>query len=435
MALKRTPALTKSLIFFITVLFAVSLTSGFHITLGGYDRSITSLIGVGIFLIFCVSLTRKLQLLPLSIAVVFFIPTSIDIFVNQEFGTATFVFIFNLLTFYFLAVLVSNLSNDQVSFIMASFAASFLAFAVWHYTTNDYSHFRFFYNIFNPNEVAIIGLSSLAFIYFLSDSYTDKFFSAALGTALKVILLLSVMTIIFFIAATGTRFAVIGSVILSLSLIIKSIILAKTSYNSKYKTTLYATGLIFSVVAMTGFGGLKNAYDVTSFNFDGNTSFNFDGNTSDRMIWSSENENIYYTVGGLSKPLVYDLGKVDGSISSLGGRLPSWKLAYYMSLHHPLSGIGSGFFNAERERLKIPSAHNFLVESYIVGGVLGGAVIAGLLILSLIFGISQYLLNNTASYLILGSLLIISMMMNLWHLKVFWFLLSILVGHFMRKKA
>ena len=427
MALKRTPALTKTLIFFITILFAVSLTSGFHITLGGYDRSITSLIGVGIFLIFCVSLTRKLQLLPLSIAVVFFIPTSIDIFVNQEFGTATFVFIFNLLTFYFLAVLVSNLSNDQVSFIMASFAASFLAFAVWHYTTNDFSHSRFFYNIFNPNEVAIIGLSSLAFIYFLSDSYTDKFFSAALGTALKVILLLSVMTIIFFIAATGTRFAVIGSVILSLSLIIKSIILAKTSYNSKYKTTLYATGLIFSVVAMTGFGGLKNAYDVTSLHFDGNT-FN-------RMIWSSGNENIYYTVGGLSKPLVYDLGKVDGSISSLGGRLPSWRLAYYMSLHHPLSGIGSGFFNAERERLKIPSAHNVLVESYIVGGVFGGAVIAGLLILSLIFGMSQYLLNNTAHYLILVSLLIISMMMNLWYLKVFWFLLSILVGHLMRKKA
>ena len=106
-----------------------------------------------------------------------------------------------------------------------------------------------------------------------------------------------------------------------------------------------------------------------------------------------------------------------------------------MSLHHPLSGIGSGFFNAERERLKIPSAHNFLVESYIVGGVFGGAVIAGLLILSLIFGMSQYLLNNTAHYLILVSLLIISMMMNLWYLKVFWFLLSILVGHLMRKKA
>ena len=425
--MKRTHALTEDLIFLITTLFAVSLTSGFYITLGGYNRSITSLIGIGIFLIFCVSSTRKLYALPLSIAVVFFIPTSIDIFVNQEFGTATFAFIFNLLTFYCLAVLVSNLSNDQVSFVMASFAASFLAFSFWHYTTNDFSNSRFFYNTFNPNEVATIGLSSLVFIYFLSDLYTDNFSSAVLGTAIKVILLLSVMAIIFFIAATGTRFAVLGSVILSLIPMIKSIISARTSYNSKYKTTLYATGLIFSVVAMTDFGGLKNAYDITTPNFN--------GTTSDRMIWSSENENIYYNVGEPSKPLVYDLGKVDGSISSLGGRLPSWRLAYYMSLHHPLSGIGSGHFNAERKRLKIPSSHNFLVESYIVGGVLGGAIIAGLLILSLIFGMSQYLLNNTASYLILGSLLIISMTMNLWYLKVFWFLLSIWVGLLMPKKA
>lgn len=427
MALKRTPTSTEALIFLIITLFAVSLTSGFYITFGGFNRTITSLIGLSIFLIFFVSSTKKLRPLPLLIALAFFIPTAMDIFVHQSFDTTTFVFIFNLLTFYFLAGLLSKLSNAQVSFVMASFVSSFLVFAAWHYTANDFSHSRFFYNSFNPNEVATIGLSSLAFIYILSDESTVKKFSATFETILRVMLLLSVVTIIFLIVATGTRFAVMGCALLSLCPIIRSIISARTSYNSKYKTTLYATGLIFSVVAMTGFGGLKNVYDVPLPNFDGTTSA--------RMIWSSGNENIYYNVGGPSKPLVYDLGKVDGSISSLGGRLPSWKLAYYMSLHHPLSGIGSGYFNAERERLKIPSAHNFLVESYIAAGVLGGAVIAGLLIFSLIFGMRQYLFSNTASYLILGSLLIISMMMNLWYLKVFWFLLSILVGQLMRKKA
>ncbi|MDB3895711.1 hypothetical protein N9361_00180 [Alphaproteobacteria bacterium] len=327
----------------------------------------------------------------------------------------TFVFIFNLLTFYFLAGLISKLSNEQVSFVMASFVSSFLVFSAWHFATNDFNDSRFFYNSFNPNEIAIIGLSSLAFIYILSDESTDKNFSATFGTILRVVLLLSVVAIIFLIAATGTRFAVMSSAIFSLGPLIRPMISRRKSYNSRYQTTLYATGLIFSVFAIIGFGGLKN--------------------TSDRMIWTSKNTNIYYKFGESSSPLAYDLGKVDGSISSLGGRLPSWKLAYYMSLHYPLSGIGSGRFNAERERLIVPSSHNLLVESYIIGGVLGGMVIAGLLILSIVFGVHQYLLSNGTSYLILGSILVISMTMNLWYLKIFWFLLSILVGHWMSKKA
>lgn len=106
-----------------------------------------------------------------------------------------------------------------------------------------------------------------------------------------------------------------------------------------------------------------------------------------------------------------------------------------MSLHHPLSGIGFDHFNAERERFNVPSPHNVLVESYIHGGVLGETVIAGLLILSIVFGVYQYLLSNGTSYLILGSILVTSMTMNLWYLKIFWFLLSILVGQWISKKA
>ena len=186
---------------------------------------------------------------------------------------------------------------------MASFISSFLVFAVFHFVTNEFNHSRFFYNSFNPNEIAIIGLSSLAFIYILSDESTDKNFSAIFGTILRVMLLLSVVTTIFFIAATGTRFAVMASALLSLGIMIKPIISARTSYNSKYQTTLYALGLIFSVFAMTGFGGLSTV--------------------SERMVWSSDNKNIFYKVGEPSRSLVYDLGKVDGSISSLAGRLPS----------------------------------------------------------------------------------------------------------------
>lgn len=415
MSLKRAPASNEALIFLIITLFAVSLTSGFYITFGGFNRSITSLIGLSIFLIFFVSSTKKLRPLPLLIALAFFIPTAMDIFVHQSFDTTTFVFIFNLLTFYFLAGLISKLSNAQVSFVMASFVSSFVVFAAWHYTTNDFSHSRFFYNSFNPNEVAIIGLSSLAFIYILSHESTVKKFYATFETILRVMLLLSVVTIIFLIAATGTRFAVMGSALLSLGPMIRPMISARTSHNSKYQTTLYASGLIFSVFAMVGSGGLSNV--------------------SERMVWSSDNKNIFYKVGEPSKSLVYDLGKVDGSISSLGGRLPSHKLAYYMSLHHPLSGIGFDHFNAERERLNVPSPHNVLVESYIHGGVLGGMVIAGLLIFSIVFGVHQYLLSNGTSYLILGSILVISMTMNLWYLKIFWFLLSILVGQWISKKA
>lgn len=392
MALKRTPASTEALIFLIITLFAVSLTSGFYRTFGGFNRSITSLI-----------------------ALAFFIPTAMDIFVHQSFDTTTSVFIFNLLTFCFLAGLISKLSNAQVSLVMALFVSSFLVFAAWHLATNEFNHSRFFYNSFNPNEIAIIGLSSLAFIYILSDETTDKFFSATFGTILRVVLLLSVVIIISLIAATGTLFAVIGSALLSLGPMIRPIISARTSYNSKYQTTLYASGLIFSFFAMVGFGGLSTV--------------------SERMVWSSDNKNIFYKVGEPSKPLVYDLGKVDGSISSLDGRLPSQKLACYMSLHHPLSGIGFDHFNAEREQLNVPSPHNVLVESYIHGGVLGGMVIAGVLILSIVFGVHQYLLSNGTSYLILGSILVISMTMNLWYLKIFWFLLSILVGQWISKKA
>ena len=415
MSLKRAPASNEALIFLIITLFAVSLTSGFYITFGGFNKSITSLIGLSIFLIFFVSSTKKLRPLPLLIALAFLMPTAMDIFVHQSSDTTTFVFIFNLLTFYFLAGLISKSSNAQVSFVMASFVSSFLVFAAWHYTTNDFSHSRFFYNSFNPNEVAIIGLSSLAFIYILSDESTVKKFSATFGTIIRVILLQSVVTITSLIAATGTRFAVMGSTLLSLGPMIRPMISARTSCNSKYQATLYASGLIFSVSAMVGFGGLSTV--------------------SERMVWSSDNKNIFYKVGEPSKSLVYDLGKVDGSISSLGGRLPSHKLAYYMSLHHPLSGIGFDHFNAERERLNVPSPHNVLFESCIHGGVLGGMVIAGLLIFSIVFGVHQYLLSNGTSYLILGSILVISMTMNLWYLKIFWFLLSILVGQWISKKA
>lgn len=82
---------------------------------------------------------------------------------------------------------------------------------------------------------------------------------------------------------------------------------------------------------------------------------------------------------------MYDLGKVDGTISGLGGRVSSWKLAYYMSLHPQLNVIGVSAYNPERSRLNVPSPHNHLVKSYIAGGILGALTIAGLLIFSIFF--------------------------------------------------
>lgn len=140
---------------------------------------------------------------------------------------------------------------------------------------------------------------------------------------------------------------------------------ASVSRKSKYQITLRATGLIFSVAALTGFWGMKQV--------------------SDKLEWTTENETVFYKVNAPSEPPVYDLGKDDGTISGLGGRVPSWKLAYFMSLHPPLNVIGVSAYNPERSRLKVPSSHNYLVKSYIAGGILGALTIAELLIFSIVF--------------------------------------------------
>ena len=156
---------------------------------------------------------------------------------------------------------------------------------------------------------------------------------------------------------------------------------------------------------------------------------------SDRLEWNAEAENIFYEVKGPLATLVYDLGKVDGSISSLGGRMPAWRLAYYMSLHSPLNVIGANVYDAERTRLKVPSPHNYLVKSYIASGIFGASFIAGILIFATGFFAREFFCNDKPTYLIWGCLVVISMMMNLWYLKPVWFAFSILVYFVMSRKT
>jgi len=255
--LKQTPIKFRSLLPLILALFAVILSSGSFIDFGEFNWSVASAFGVIIFLIFVFSPMKRFQALPLSMAVVFFVPNAIGLLINQEIGIETCVLIYNLIIFYFLIVLMLALPNKQVSFVMASFVAGFLAFGSWHFATNDYQDSRLFYGSFNPNDVAVVGLLSLAFTYVLSVMFTNGNCSGVFTTFFKILTFPAIITIISLITVTGTRFAIIASVILSLAPILKPKNSVSANHNSNYQTILFATGLFFSVAALIGVGGLN----------------------------------------------------------------------------------------------------------------------------------------------------------------------------------
>lgn len=132
---------------------------------------------------------------------------AIDLFINKEIGKKTLILIYNLPILYFLAVLILGLSDRQVSFVTASFVASSSAFAGFNFVTNYVNGSRFFYGSFNPNDVAVMGLLSLAFTYVSSLTFTNRNFFGVFRTVIKVIIILSAIINILLTPVTGARFA------------------------------------------------------------------------------------------------------------------------------------------------------------------------------------------------------------------------------------
>ncbi|MCL9781540.1 O-antigen ligase family protein [Vibrio sp. S4M6] len=397
--------------FLIIALYGASFSYHSTVNLGWLDKTPSFFLGGLTLLLYLFLPVRKLETLPILVLLAFFSPIAIDLFRGRTIDEYLWVLMSNLVVFYSVSVLISTLSDKKFCLVLVSFIVGYLSLSGWYFHSNGVNGvngLRAFLGGMNPNDSAAVGLISVALIYIVAEKYRLTLFSGKSLAIVSFLIFLCLSLNIYLVAVTGTRYAMIGIVLVSAAGLLKNTFSARTLFSRRYLIVLYAVGLLLSSAILIGIGGVSVSQRMS-------LDYNAYGNAD--KVYTDQFER------------QHDLGKVDGSVISLGGRLPTWKLAYYMSENTPVFGVGRVKFDRVRDELLLPNAHNYLVESYIDGGLLGAASIVALLLYSVAFISARYFSSGGGVlYLIFGPVVIICSLMNIWYLKTLWFAMAVLVG-------
>lgn len=394
----------------------IQLNDTFNIGFGRHTLSFY----MGLILIFSVFTKPRFYLLPFSLCLVMFFPLFMNFLSGEFFGLRGFVFLFNLTIFYCVCVCFIEMSLERSVLVLMVFALSGLCFSFWDFFWFDVGQTRFSGGGLNPNDIASLSLVIFALLYHVFVIALDNGFFGIKLKLIKYFLPFFICVSIYLMSITGTRFALLGCVLLSFFAVFHLAFFARSRNSRRSLLLMSVMSLFLSLFFVLGIGGSDITRERLSF------SYNADGNvnkTFERLIFDESKNSVINDTK--------DLGKVDGSVSSFGGRLPAWRLSYYMAddLRKVLFGVGWDEFHTVIMELQIPTPHNYFVESFIQAGVLG--VLPLLAVVSLFtYGMAVRLFNGhfDSRFLLFGVVLLIMFFMNIWYLKPFWLLLAILVS-------
>ena len=113
--------------------------------------------------------------------------------------------------------------------------------------------------------------------------------------------------------------------------------------------------------------------------------------------------------------------------------MPTWRLSFVIvnKFEEFLFGVGWNRFDELRKTLLLPSPHNYFIESFISGGILGVMPLAvSVLILIYFFARAARAKRDVTEPLLFGAVFLIMFFMNIWYIKGFWLLLSIFLASF-----
>lgn len=411
---QKTGSFSKINYFFLSLIsgYAFFLPNNHIVSLSYLQRTPVSIFGV--LILFFVLFFRQIKIEKLGVFIVasFLFILSFDFFRVRVWDEYLVVFIFNILTFYCISIVLSRIGNRSILFVMFSFILGFLFFSFLFLNENSTLNERPFISGFNPNDFAALGLFAISFLYYIVANLDLLFSVGRVKKFFKVLALLVSFSLVLITSYTATRFAIIGVFIISSAALIHLYFLKKIKMDYLFECSVFLVGLVLSAAMIFGLSSFFSASDRFSLEYS-----------------KCEVNGLRYNIIVDGKLQNYDLGVVDSSVSSLGGRLPAWKLAYFSSMNNPFMGIGRYEFDKQRNKLNVPSAHNLIVESYILAGFPGGALSLMAIIFVIIFFKKKYFsFENSFHYLLAIPLVITCLMLNVWYLKVFWFGMSILVG-------
>lgn len=408
--------------------YSFLLSTNFSVSFLGVNGTLSFFIGF--LLILCLFLRGfQVRYLPLFVVVILIFPLLLDIGLrNRSVDEYIQVFFFNALVFYSVSCLLIRSGQEKVYFFLMIFVSGYLVFSGFGVFAGPFVEGRAHIGGRNPNDNAAIGFFAVAIVYFLTHTKDDEF-----GRSKGIILyrswaLVSLIGCISLVGLTGTRYAVFGIILLSAVGFFRALIINRSFWVRRFSQVLYFVGFLLSLSFAVGVGGL----DHTSKRIDINALSNSAVNSESELTENSKSigDSAFRRESATCRTLDCNLGRIDSSMLSLGGRVPTWKLAYYTTVDTGVL-LGSGWdkYIQASQSLGFPTPHNYLVESFIAGGVIGASLVAGLLLVALLFfGARYFLSQDCVLYLIFVPILILVCMMNIWYLKIFWFALAILVS-------
>lgn len=265
----------------------------------------------------------------------------------------------------------------------------------------DLQDFRLTFLGLNSNEFASLLMTGVITGLYYADSVLSKFQRLSWQYFAGLVLIMSV------IFSTGTRFAILGVV---LSTIIYATRVFFRHLRPKLALAFVASGMFVLLIEMAKYAFLRFYYKSPLF--QGGVFGNLD-------VWGRSSF--------LERFDLVNTG-VNHNLSSLGGRMELWSISIKAFFSSPYIGLGyeglKAFSLAQNGNILRP--HNALLEALAIGG----APVLVFALLMLRWGISKLRASGTnieMTFLALLPVAIISMMLNVSSLKLFWVHLGISV--------
>lgn len=324
----------------------------------------------------------------------------------------------NLIMFYLIKDEANNINYSKQTILVVFFVSMFLFVLLGLlFSFGDYSvSYRWTFMSRNMNELAfeILIAFSIALIYIAQYCNDRKWMLAIIVTLLSLVLLYAMVK-------TGTRFTMHAAqilLIMSLSLVVWRLKNIKTY-------SIHLAMVVFLLIA---------PYQIDEM-FSRMADYAPNSRLSTEYMLLSESTGPKLNFGR-RLPLSTDnilISEPTDSVLNLGGRLPAWQLSIKLISSNLLFGVGNAQYHEIAKIIGVVSPHNLIFQIGIASGLIG--VILFLIVVSAFYKNidgSDFFEKFIPVIYITIPLGIGAMLINVYHVKVFWFCLAYLATYMKR---